>query len=136
MGFGTPPTPPCVVWLDPMWTVLSLLDQTTGTGYSALDLSSYVSATTIAVILEIYVKIDSIEAGAYAQLYAVMAGDPAVGVLRLRKAYDDGARAGAFSYEQGIVAVDANQCIDYMTSISGTLQADFYINLLGYIQTG
>ena len=109
--------------------VLSSRNQTSGTAWTSLDLSSYIPAGTKAVHLKLRTKIDSYTSGdVYMSVRKDSAAEPA-----MQCNADTASVAADVEVETGICEVASDRTIEYELILSGTAQVDYSIRLLAYL---
>ena len=124
------------VWLATSVEVLALNNQDEGDDidWTDLDLTAVSSANAIWAYLRVALVIDS-EGGGSAYISIRRNGDtpthyPFVGVDTVQTGYS----ASASERECVMCGMDSGQVIEYKTSLAGTIQVDYTIALLGYIE--
>ena len=117
------------IWLAVSASVLNLDDQTVTTDWTDLDLTAKTSANAKIAILELLVKLDSYTSGACQLQVRKNGTTPAYNVM-----IDKGDTAiGLDTLAMVLCGLDTGQVLEYRVRMTGTLQADFEIWLIGYI---
>ena len=121
-------------WLDTPVQVVAQEDKTSDIAYTDVDLTANTSADAAIAMLQLHLHIDSIDSG-WAYLRVRKNGltptyTPFIG-------WED-YHMSAGGYVENIVGsvlcgLDTGQIFEYNLDITGTIQVDAYINLLGYI---
>ena len=122
------------VWKDASESALSLTNQTSDINWTDLDLTAYTSSTARVAYLRLKVNVDSITSGDSAILQVRKNGTTPVRMPRCMAKYDNGDRAGADIYAFVLVGMDSGQVIEYELNLSGSIQVDITINVLGYFE--
>ena len=123
-----------VVWLLEAPTVLTDQNRTVGTGWIDLDLTASTSSSAKIVILNLRIFFDSVGAGGLADIQ-VRSKDRISGWFPfMRGGVHNGDIAGAHIRQVVLCGMDGAQTIQYKLGISGTCQADFFFDVLGYIE--
>lgn len=123
-----------VVWKDVSERALSDLNRTTSLDWTDLDLTAYTSSDAKFVIIMAFVNIDSITGAGYGNYYLRKNGTtPAYQPLSMF-GYYRGDLAGGVDTKMWVIGLDSGQVIEYKISVSGTIQFDTYIDVLGYIE--
>lgn len=124
-----------VVWKDASENAMTDGNRTSTLGYTDLDLTAYTSAIAKLALVRLRIHVDTITPVAYAYLGIRKNGTTpsAIAVEWLASAKGD---IAGVNYSDGfwIIGVDSGQVIEYTITISGTIQVDSYIDVLGYIE--
>ncbi len=122
-----------VTWSATSPTALTDSNRTTTSGYTDLDLTANTSATAKFALIRTLMKVNSISAGGVASLYLRKNGETPGAHKSLRLASTQGDAAGAQVAGFEIIALDAGQVLEWNVIISGTIDVDTWIYVLGYI---
>lgn len=120
-------------WLADPPQVLNDTNRTADSGWTDLDLTSSTSANAEWAILRLHLHIDSVSGG-QVSLNVRRNGDTPTYTPRIFFTDADGRSAGGDYYATVICGMDSGQVIEYNIDISGTIQVDSTIEVLGYIE--
>ncbi|MFW9991892.1 MAG: hypothetical protein ACFFD4_07805 [Candidatus Odinarchaeota archaeon] len=113
--------------------VLSDTDRTTDQDWTDLDLTAYTSANARLVFLRLRIHIDSVSTGQVSLNVRKNGDTPSYWPL-VFFTDADGRTAGGDYYAIVMCGMDSGQVIEYKIDVSGTIQVDSYIEVLGYIE--
>jgi len=122
-------------WLGASVQVVAQSNKTSTIAYTDVDLTADTSATAAFAFLQLHMDLDSVNNG-IATLSVRRNGDTPTYVPGIRGGAADDATTSRMPWSQlheCIVGLDAGQIFEYTLVITGTIQVDVYINLLGYI---
>ena len=129
-------------WLAASVQILADTNRTATLSWTDLDVTAQTSATTFAVILQLQINVDEMDQADtdYFELGVRRNGNTPTyyPCLQVRGWMRSAASPRRF-YSQVIVGVDSGEIFEYQLTVlnsSATAQADFYINILGYWDTG
>ena len=120
-------------WKATSSEVLALTNQTTDTAWTDLDLTATTSSVAEWVVLELLIHIDSVSGGSCI-LSVRKNGDTPTHYPKTRVTDTDGDSAGTYKEAIVICGMDSGQVIEYDVNVSGTIQVDVNIRVLGYIE--
>lgn len=123
-----------VVWKDASEQALADLNRTTTLDWTDLDLTAYTSAAAKCGLLQLHLNLDSVTGDAYAYMGIRKNGTTPTYYPIIIVNTNAGHTAGWAPRHFYIVGLDSGQIIEYTIVISGTIQVDNYINVLGYIE--
>lgn len=123
-----------VVWKDVPERALRLLNQTEDLDWTDLDLTAYTSASAKIAILGLRLKIDSLTNTAVALWKVRKNGTTPSYYPRIRAGSEMGDTTYADLFEYALVGLDSGQVIEYELGVTGTIQVDVEIRVLGYIE--
>jgi hypothetical protein len=122
-------------WLASSVQVVAQSNKTTDIAYTDVDLTSDTSPTAAFALLQLYLNTDSVNGG-MAFLRVRRNGDTPTYVPQILVGPGDTNitdRVPIATCSSVIVGLDAGQVFEYNLDVTGTIQVDAYINLLGYI---
>lgn len=123
-----------VIWKDASEVALSDTNRTGALAFTDLDLTAYTSADAKYAILLLRMVVDSVSEAAFAALQIRKNGTTPDDAPRVYVGETKGDKAYGASYCFAIIAMDADEVIEYTIAISGTIQVDSFIAVLGYIE--
>lgn len=123
-----------VVWKDVPERALRLLNQTEDLDWTDLDLTDYTSADAKIARLQLRLVVDSLTDTATAQWKVRKNGTTPGYFPRIWASSVKGDAGGANYYKDVLVGLDSEQVIEYELSVTGTIQVDVEIRVLGYIK--
>ena len=123
-----------VVWKDASQYALQDSDRSTTLEWTDLDLSAFVSSSAKLVYLKLMLHVDSIAADGGAILGVRKNGTTPDDYPASKVDYKAGDRDGIWYRLHAWCGLDANQVLEYSIAITGTIQVDSTISVLGYIE--
>lgn len=111
-------------------------NRTSSLSYTNLDLTSATAADAHWVYLQIYMFCDSISSAASAVCRVRKDGDTPTYTPYAKMEEDAGMTANGEVNKEVWCEMTTGQVIEYSIDISGTIQVDTYIRVLGYIRMG
>lgn len=121
-------------WKATPAAVLSDTDRTTDQDWTDIDLTSDASANAEWAVLQLRLHIDSVSSGQVSLLVRENGSSETANVPRLFFTTADGRTAGGDYYATVIVGLDGDNIFEYKIDVSGTIQVDSYIHVLGYVE--
>jgi len=122
-----------IVWKASPSADLSLSNQTSTVNATTLDLTAVTSADATFAILMLQLNIDSVNNG-YATLWVRKNGDTPAHEPALTVGSNSTDTGGLNRFATVIIGMDSGQVIEYGLIISGTIQVDVVISVLGYME--
>ena len=123
-----------VVWKDTPTRVLTDSNRTTSATWTSIDLTASTSANATAALLKFEIQMDSVSAPGRADLGVRKNGTSPSYHPQLRISDKNGDVAGSIVYGFAICGLDSGQVLQYEIAMSGTIQVDTFIEVLGYIE--
>ena len=125
-----------ILWNRAALQIVENTNITSSTSYTEVDVSSQTSDTATMALVRVTLQCDSITGSGRARCYLRRNGDNPVAAATWGAAIDgdNGHVAGAQSSDFQIIGLDSGQIFEYRVAISGTIQVDLHINLLGYME--
>jgi len=121
-------------WLAASVELVADLNRSTDLAFTDKDITANTSATAAWAVLRLCISTDSTGgSGDMAQLAVRRNGDTPTNYPDLWTNSNNGDLDGAYVTGMVIVGLDASQIFEYAIQITGTIQVDSWIHLLGYI---
>lgn len=124
------------VWKDSSINIINIGNATSTISWTTRDITPWTSANATIALLCLRPHIDSITDPAHATLYVRKTGTTPTFVQGYTAGTEHGdtAQAAWRGGRLALVGLNTSQQFDYLLSISGTIQIDFEVNLLAYIE--
>jgi hypothetical protein len=123
-----------IVWKDASERALFDANRSASLTWTDLDLTAYTSADAVIAIVKMELQVDSITPPGRAELGIRKNGTTPSYYPQLRVSDVNGDAAGAVRHMIALIGLDSGEIMEYEIAISGTIQVDTFIEVLGYIE--